>query len=326
MIGRTLSHFRIVARLGEGGMGVVYKAEDERLHRPVALKVLPSGVVADEERQLRFLREARAAALLNHPNIATVHEVDEADGVVFIAMEYIEGKTLRSLVTGPPQAVREILRIAIEIAEGLAKAHQARIVHRDLKPENVMLTPEGHVKILDFGLAKLLMREDAPVGHAGESATVSMEARRLETLSGEMTQQGRILGTAAYMSPEQARGQAVDSRSDLFSFGIVLYEMVTGRVPFHGQTPMDTLGAILTSPAVPPSQLGADVPPELERILGKCLEKDPAERYQDTRDLVVDLKRLKRDTESQPMARPSTAPLAVPSATKTGAGEDSERR
>ena len=273
------------------------------LHRPVALNVLPPEAVADEERELRFLREARAAASVTHPNIATIHEVDEADGIVFIAMEYIEGKALRAMIAGKPLSLKEALRLGIEMGEGLARAHQGRIVHRDLKPENVMVTPDGHVKILDFGLAKLLEVEALP----------SSERSRLETISGEMTRQGRILGTAAYMSPEQARGLSVDSRSDLFAFGVVLYEMVTGTAPFRGATPMDTLSAILNNPTVPAAQLNPDVPAELDRILGKCLEKDPAERYQDTRDLVVDLKRLKRDTESQPLARVATGPEAAAS-------------
>ena len=196
------------------------------------------------------MREARAAASLTHPNIAIIYEVDESDGIVFIAMELIEGRMLRSLLAERSLPVKEALRIGLEISEGLAKAHHARVVHRDLKPENVMVTGEGHVKILDFGLAKLLEREDeVPVS----------EASRLETISGEMTQQGRILGTASYMSPEQARGLSVDNRSDLFSFGIVLYEMVTGTVPFHGPTPMDTLSAILKNPVDPASQLNNDV-------------------------------------------------------------------
>jgi serine/threonine protein kinase/Tol biopolymer transport system component len=316
MIGRRLSHFRVIARIGEGGMGVVYKAEDEKLRRLVAIKVLPPESVADEERRLRFLREAHAAASLTHPNIATIHEVDEIDGVVFIAMEYIEGKTLRSFLSGRPLEVGESLRIAVQIAEGLAKAHQKRIVHRDLKPENVMVTSEGHVKILDFGLAKLL---------EPERALTPEEASRLQTISGDMTRQGKILGTAAYMSPEQARGQGLDHRSDLFSFGIVLYEMVTGRVPFRGATPMDTLSAILRSPLAPAVLLNADIPAEMDRILGKCLEKDPAERFQDTRDLVVDLKRLKRDTDSQPIQRPVSGLFGVPvSSSPSGAGEVSD--
>jgi len=294
MIGRRLSHFRILDRIGEGGMGVVYRAEDEKLQRVVALKVLPPEKLADEERRLRFVREARTAAAVTHPNIAVVHEIDEAQGVVFIAMELIEGKTLRDAIGGKPMPLREALRLGVEIAEGLSAAHQAKVIHRDLKPDNVIGTPGGHVKILDFGLAKLLEER---------AAIDPDEASKLATVSDEMTQAGRVLGTAAYMSPEQARGLAVDARSDLFSFGIVLYEMVTGKAPFRGTTSMDTLTAILREQPVPAVQLNPEVPAELERILGKCLEKEPGERYQDARDLVVDLRRLKRDTESQPLRK-----------------------
>ena len=294
MIGRTLSHYRVLARIGEGGMGVVYRAEDEKLQRAVALKVLPPERLADEERRLRFLREARAAAAVTHPNIAVVHEIDESDGVVFIAMELVEGKTLREVIGGKPLPLREALRLGVEIAEGLAAAHHHRVVHRDLKPENVIVTPDGRVKILDFGLAKLL--EDRPASDSGG-------ASKLATISDEMTQAGRVLGTASYMSPEQARGLPVDERSDLFSFGTVLYEMVTGASPFRGATSMDTLTAILREQPAPPVQVNPEVPAELERILGKCLEKEPGERYQDTRDLVVDLRHLKRDTDSQPLRR-----------------------
>jgi len=294
MIGRQLSHFRILDRIGEGGMGVVYRAEDEKLLRVVALKVLPPEKLADEERRLRFVREARTAAAVTHPNIAVVHEIDEADGVVFIAMELIEGKTLREAIGGKPMPLREALRLSVEIAEGLSAAHQAKVIHRDLKPDNVIVTAGGHVKILDFGLAKLLEER---------AAIDPEEASKLATVSDEMTQAGRVLGTAAYMSPEQARGLAVDARSDLFSFGIVLYEMVTGKAPFRGTTSMDTLTAILREQPVPAVQLNPEVPAELERIIGKCLEKESGERYQDARDLVVDLRRLKRDTESQPLRK-----------------------
>ena len=294
MIGRTLSHYRVLARIGEGGMGVVYRAEDKNLQRTVALKVLPPERLADEERRLRFLREARTAAAVTHPNIAVVHEIDESDGVVFIAMELVEGKTLREVIGGKPLPLRDTLRLGAEIAEGLAAAHQARVVHRDLKPENVIVTPGGRVKILDFGLAKLLEDRRAPG---------SGEASRLATISDEMTQAGRVLGTASYMSPEQARGLTVDARSDLFSFGTVLYEMVTGASPFGGGTSMDILTAILREQPLPPSQVNPEVPAEMERIVAKCLEKEPGERYQDTRDLVVDLRHLKRDTDSQPLRR-----------------------
>jgi serine/threonine protein kinase len=292
VIGKTISHFHIVAKLGEGGMGVVYKAEDEKLGRPVALKVVRGGLGGGEEGRLRLIAEARTAAAVSHPNIAAIHEIDEADGVIFIAMEYVEGKTLRSVLGGRALEIRQALKIATGIAEGLARAHRSRIIHRDLKPENVMIAPDGHVKILDFGLAKLLQPEPDP-----------SEMSQLETISAERSREGKIVGTTAYMSPEQARGQALDVRSDLFSFGIVLYEMVTGRAPFKGSTQMDTLTAIIREQAVPAVELNPEVPPELERMLGKCLEKDPADRYQDTGDLAVDLRRLARSTDSAPQRR-----------------------
>jgi len=294
LIGRTISHFQILAKIGEGGMGIVYKAEDVRLGRPVALKILPADVSGDEERRARLIQEARTGAAASHPNIAAVCEIDEADGVTFIAMEYVEGKTLRALLASRSLSIKEALRIAAEIAEGLAGAHQARIVHRDLKPENVAIAAEGRIKLLDFGLAKLLEQP---------GDVTPLEASRLETISADRTRESRMVGTVAYMSPEQSRGQALDARSDLFSFGIVLYEMVTGRTPFQGETLLDTVSAILREPAVPAIDLNPEVPSELQRILGKCLEKDAADRYQDTRDLVVDLKRLIRDSDPGPAHR-----------------------
>ncbi len=284
MIGQTVSHFRILSRIGEGGMGVVYRAEDQNLRRPVALKVLPPGSVGDEERRRRFLREARAAAAVAHPNIATIYEIDEADGVVFIAMELVEGKTLRQLLCGPPLPIQDAVWIGGEIAEGLASAHQARVIHRDLKPENVIVRPDGHVKILDFGLAKL--HEER------------MEARlsglsHQDTLSAQMTREGRIVGTAAYMSPEQARGKAVDARSDLFAFGITLYEMATGRRPFQGASHTDTLSAILRDQPTPAGKINPKISPALEKVIGRCLEKDPERRYQSAREIQRDLELLK---------------------------------
>ncbi len=293
MKGRTLSHFRILEKLGEGGMGVVYRAEDERLHRLVALKVLPPDLVGNQERRLRFLREARAAAAVSHPNIATIYEVGDAEGDVFIAMELVEGKTLRHAMGGRPLPLKRILKIAVEIAEALARAHSLHVVHRDLKPENIAFDANGHVKILDFGLAKLLEN------HPGSR---SADLSRLRTISGEMTQAGRILGTAAYMSPEQARGEPVDSRSDLFSFGIVLYEMMTGRLPFHGRTDADTLSAIIRDRAVPAVDVNPVTPAELQRIIDGCLEKDPDERTQHADQLAVDLRKLKRTTDTDALA------------------------
>jgi serine/threonine protein kinase/tetratricopeptide (TPR) repeat protein len=290
MIGRRLSHFRILEQLGEGGMGVVYRAEDEKLGRQVALKVLRSEAVGNEERRLRFLREARAAAAVTHPHIATVHEVDEVDRVVFIAMELVEGETLADRIDGRPLPPRDALRHAIEVSEAMARAHEAGVVHRDLKPDNVIVGADGHVKILDFGLAKLRdEREPA--------------SDQMRTVSAEMTRDGHVLGTASYMSPEQARGLPVDHRTDVFSFGVMLYQMYTGRVPFEGPTLTDKLSAILRDSPEPVATHNPAALPELERIVRKCLEKSADDRYQRAEELTVDLRRLRRETESQSVPR-----------------------
>jgi TolB-like protein/Tfp pilus assembly protein PilF/predicted Ser/Thr protein kinase len=320
VIGRNLSHFRILSKIGEGGMGVVYRAEDENLKRPVALKVLPPERVGDEERRMRFLREARAAAAATHPNIATVYEVGEAPadsgggpGIVFIAMELVEGNTLREAIGGRAMPVKEALRVATEMAEGMTAAHHAGIVHRDLKPENVILRADRHAKILDFGLAKLLDErrmggeEGAPGGIRGAGGQ-DADLSQLETISGEMTREGRVFGTAGYMSPEQARGQKVDARSDIFSFGSVLYEMVTGKSPFHGRTAMDTLVAILQKEPATPRALNAGLPGDLERVVLKCLRKEPGERYQHSDELAVDLREVRRTTESGVQATAEAVP------------------
>ena len=281
-------------------MGVVWKALDTRLDRHIAIKFLPAELTADPERRRRFLREARTAAAVTHPNIVTIHEIDEADGITFIAMELVEGRTLRSVIRGRPMPIPEALRLATGIAEGLARAHRDRIVHRDLKPENVIIGADGRPRILDFGLAKLVEpQQDALRSQLSQDVT----------RTGEMTRQGAVLGTPAYMAPEQARGEVVDARADIFSFGVALYEMVTGRIPFHGRNPIETLAAILHTPAVPASRINAQVPSRLQDILGKCLEKDPGARYQSSQDLVVDLQRLRRDLESGSEARPPTRRL-----------------
>ena len=295
MEGTILAHFRILAKLGEGGMGVVYRAEDENLRRPVALKVLPPDVVGNEQRRGRFQREARAAASVSHPNIATIYEVGEADGVVFIAMELVEGTTLRRRISAGPLTIKDSLHLSLQIAEGLARAHRSHIVHRDLKPENVAITPDGHVKILDFGLAKLLHENVGAEEH---------ELTRLRTLSDERTEAGKILGTTSYMSPEQARGEVVDARSDIFSLGTVLYQMVTGRAPFQGRTSTDVLSSIIRDQPAPPAEINPSVPPELQRIIANCLEKEPDDRYQHTDQLAVDLRKVSRSTDSDvPAAR-----------------------
>src|SRR5262245_12103625 len=286
-----LAHYRLLERIGEGGMGVVWKAFDTRLGRQAALKVLPPELTEDPERRRRMLREARAAAAVTHPNIATIYEVGEFEGITFISMELVHGRTLRSLVGAGPMPIQEALRLGAEIADGLVPAHQAGIVHRDLKPDNILIGADGRPKILDFGLARIVEpRREIPVSPPGEQ----------ETRTEELTREGTILGTPAYMSPEQVRGEAVDPRSDVFAFGVVLYEMVTGRVPFRGGNRIGTLAAILNEPAVAASRLNAQVPARLDEVLEKCLDKDAGSRYQSTRDLAVDLRRMARTSESGP--------------------------
>ncbi len=291
--------YRILRRVGAGGMGVVYEAQDTTLRRRIALKFLADQFSARADRRARFLREAHAAAALSHPNICTIYEVGQiapdtewllegperppAAGTPFIAMEYIEGRTLRSFIAGRPIPVKDALRLATEIAEALSAAHQAHIVHRDLKPDNVMIRPDGHVKILDFGLAKFLEDAGEPGPSPGSDA---------DTVSVDLSQAGRVIGTAAYMSPEQARGGEIDARADLFSFGIVLYEMLTGRAPFHGPSRMTTLAALLQDEPIPAAQLNPAVPTDLVRILARCLEKDKQRRYQTASELLRELARV----------------------------------
>ncbi len=290
MIGRTLSHYKILSEISRGGMGIVYRALDLKLDREVALKVLPPDLVADSERKRRFVQEAKAAAKLEHPHIGVVYEIDETDGVTFIAMELIRGEQLRDTIAKGPVPLRRALEISTDIAEGLAKAHDEGIVHRDLKPANVMVTEDGHTKIIDFGLAKLI----EPL--AGEGSDIETLTRNGET------DPGKVMGTVSYMSPEQARGQKVDHRSDIFSFGIVLHEMVNGRLPFEGKSGLDTLHAILNDAAPRLSDLGSNVPDdtrfELQHIVDKCLSKEPGERYQTIHDTVIDLRSARRHLES----------------------------
>src|SRR6266403_5795161 len=306
----SLSHYRIVSKLGAGGMGEVYLAHDTKLDRKIALTILPAALAANQDRMRRFVQEAKAAAALSHPNIATIHEIGESGGVNFIAMEFIDGATLREKIHQEQTDLRKLLRCLQHVAEGLAKAHAAGIVHRDLKPDNIMITRDGHAKILDFGLAKLV-----------ETQMTEASARDHEDAATAIMQQhstpGVIMGTVGYMSPEQAQGKTneIDQRSDIFSFGCILYEAVTGHKAFAGKDVVDSLNKIIREPVAPISDFRPDAPSHLQRIVRRCLAKDPEDRYQTIKDVAIELRDLRHEFAAAGGLDVTVTPATISNAT-----------
>jgi len=314
--GQVVGHYQVIAPLGKGGMGEVYLASDTRLDRKVALKLLPAGLTGDKDRLRRFIQEAKTASALNHPNIITIHEIGQADGAHFIATEFIDGQTLRLRMARARMGLPEILDVAIQIAGALQAAHAAEIIHRDIKPENIMLRPDGYVKVLDFGLAKLTEKFRQTSSIPTDSA--------IETKIKAYTKPGTLMGTVNYMSPEQARCHVLDPRTDVFSLGVVMYEMAAGSMPFAGDTAIDTLVSILEKEPPPLDQYAPDVPAELQRIIGKALRKDREERYQTSKDLLLDLKSLKEELAfEQKLERSKPPHSSVRVATEAAATDQS---